>query len=45
MNRIHPSANERKEIKILKRKLLCFILFCITSSISLLIFLYKIIEH
>ena len=44
MNRIHPTHNERKEIKILKRKILCFILFCITSSITLLIFLYNIIE-
>lgn len=44
MNRIHPTASEKKEIKKLKRKILCFILFCISLSISLLIILYNIIE-
>ena len=45
MNRIHPLAVEKKEIKKLKIKLLCFILFCISFSITLLIVIYYLIEE
>lgn len=45
MNKVYPTVNDKKEIKKFKKKILCFILFCIISSITFLIFLYNIIEE
>ena len=45
MNRIHPTESEKKEIKKLKRKIICFILFCMSFSITLLIIIYNLIEN